>query len=433
MSEPHDDSAVGRLMQSIIECVDEFYSENLGEEVTRGMRESASRGFYLSSRPLYGYRKVRVNDGGKERTKLEIDEFQSRVVAAIFDEVMRGEGLTAIVKGLNAKGIAGPRGKGWRKTSLRKMIGNEVYAGVIAWGHNSKRNLPVVRVDNACPAIVSREVFQQAEKPLGERSFDRVPPRRVSIQYLLSGLARCGYCDKALTGLQAKSGEFSYYICGTLTKKGSGSCPSRYQNTRKLEGLVVDKIKERILTRENLTELAIQVAQAMNASSEDYRAELKSIEDEIADVVRRVERLYEVIETKRILPGDLGPRIHELNERREKLRARKEELDVLVAAQSAEVPSAQEVNECVSDLREVLERGSLAEKKAFIWSFVKEIRITGDDVKLTYTMPSLPASSQQGAEPVLAIEHYGGPSLTKGKTPTASRPPFGVSGNMGRV
>ena len=55
ITEPLDDTAMGRLMQAIIECIDEFYSENLGEEVTRGMRESASRGFYLSSRPPYGY------------------------------------------------------------------------------------------------------------------------------------------------------------------------------------------------------------------------------------------------------------------------------------------------------------------------------------------------------------------------------------------
>ncbi|MDP2719284.1 MAG: recombinase family protein, partial [Dehalococcoidia bacterium] len=69
ITEPFDDTPTGRLMQAIIECIDEFYSENLGEEVTRGMRESASRGFYLSSRPPYGYKKVKVNDGGKERTK----------------------------------------------------------------------------------------------------------------------------------------------------------------------------------------------------------------------------------------------------------------------------------------------------------------------------------------------------------------------------
>jgi len=49
----------------------EFYADNLGEEVTRGMRESASRGFYLSSKPPYGYRKVKVGDGDKGCTKKE--------------------------------------------------------------------------------------------------------------------------------------------------------------------------------------------------------------------------------------------------------------------------------------------------------------------------------------------------------------------------
>ncbi|MCK4794150.1 MAG: recombinase family protein, partial [Desulfobacteraceae bacterium] len=62
INEPFDNSPTGRLMEAIIESLDEFYSDNLGEEVTRGMRESASRGFYLSVNPPYGYRKVKVRD-----------------------------------------------------------------------------------------------------------------------------------------------------------------------------------------------------------------------------------------------------------------------------------------------------------------------------------------------------------------------------------
>jgi len=45
-----------------------------------------------------------VNDGGKERTKLDIDESQSQVVISIFEEVIKGKGLTEIVKQLNSKG-----------------------------------------------------------------------------------------------------------------------------------------------------------------------------------------------------------------------------------------------------------------------------------------------------------------------------------------
>lgn len=51
ITEPSENSPTGRLLEAMIENMDEFYSDNLGEEVTRGMRESVSRGFYLSSKP----------------------------------------------------------------------------------------------------------------------------------------------------------------------------------------------------------------------------------------------------------------------------------------------------------------------------------------------------------------------------------------------
>src|SRR4030042_3658234 len=72
ISEPAEDTPTGKLLEAMIDSLDGFYSDNLGEEVTRGMRESASRGFYISSRPPYGYKKIRVYDGNKERTKLEL-------------------------------------------------------------------------------------------------------------------------------------------------------------------------------------------------------------------------------------------------------------------------------------------------------------------------------------------------------------------------
>ena len=43
ITEHADDSPTGKLMEAIIESVDEFYSENLAQEVSRGMREAASR------------------------------------------------------------------------------------------------------------------------------------------------------------------------------------------------------------------------------------------------------------------------------------------------------------------------------------------------------------------------------------------------------
>ena len=55
ITEHADDTPTGKLMEAIIESVDEFYSENLAQEVTRGMREAASRGFWMNASAPYGY------------------------------------------------------------------------------------------------------------------------------------------------------------------------------------------------------------------------------------------------------------------------------------------------------------------------------------------------------------------------------------------
>ena len=93
--------------------------------------------------------------------------------------------------------------------------------------------------------------------------------------------------------------QFSYYVCGTLTKNGAGSCPSHYLNARRLESLVVDKIKAVVLTRENLTRLAEYVTTELNSSSESHQEELETVENEISEVNGRLQRVYDAIETAR--------------------------------------------------------------------------------------------------------------------------------------
>ena len=72
----------------MIESLDEFYSDNLSEEVSRGMRESASRGYYISARAPYGYRLIKVKDGVKERPKLEIDPITGPQAVKIFNSIV---------------------------------------------------------------------------------------------------------------------------------------------------------------------------------------------------------------------------------------------------------------------------------------------------------------------------------------------------------
>ena len=408
INEPFDDTPTGRLMEGIIESLDEFYSDNLGEDVTRGMRESAERGFYLSSRAPYGFRKIKVRDGNKERTKLEPEPNQAGIVSEIFEEIVSGKGLTEVVKELNAKPIPGPKGKGWGKTGVYSVLTNEIYTGVFVWGRNSKRGNEPVRTENACPAIIDRETFLKVQDLMKERAPVKIHPKRVSSPFLLSGKAYCGYCGKALVGTYAKGGKFSYYVCGTLNKKGSGACQAKYINAEKFESLVIEQINKRIFSKDHLINLVRMVNEEVDSTMSSFQNELNLIIDTIEDVNHRLERLYDAIETGKLDLDDVVLRIRELRSRQDQLQARRMEIESQMSDRKVELADLEGITDCVDDLRELLTEGSTAERRTFIRGFVKEVKVTGNEVVLIYTMPSIPDNLTLEKEGVLHTVQYGG-------------------------
>ena len=408
INEPFYNSPTGRLMEAIIESLDEFYSDNLGEEVTRGMRESASRGFYLSANPPYGYRKVKVRDGNKERSKLEIEPVEAGVVKGMFETIVGGQGLTDIVRELNTRAIPSPRGKGWGKTGAYEILTNEICTGTFVWGRNSKRGLPPIRTENACTAIVDRDTFARVQELMKERMPARIHPRRVSSPFLLSGLAHCGHCGKALTGRYAKGGKFAYYVCGTLDKKGAGACTAKYLNAKRFEAAVTQQLVTQVLTPENLTELMELANRELDSLAQSKISELDVIARAIDDTNHRLERLYDAVETGKLDLGDLALRIKELRHRQEQLHTRKNEIENELADRRVELIDLETMTGYAAEMQEIIREGSLAHRKAFIRGFVKDIRVTGGKAILSYSPPGLPDKVELDLKGVLPTVQYGG-------------------------
>jgi chromosome segregation ATPase len=156
-----------------------------------------------------------------------------------------------------------------------------------------------------------------------------------------------------------------------LLKKGEGSFPTRYLNSQKFENLVIDKIKEHVLTTENLTRLVRIVNEEMDNLVPEYRQRLDSIIDEIADVDHRLERLYDALETGQIQLADLAPRIQQLRRRREQLQAVKWEVEQQLSDRRVELADSKTVAKYVADLHNLLNESSLAERKSFVRALSK--------------------------------------------------------------
>ena len=395
ITENADDSATGRLLEGIIESVDEFYSENLAQEVVRGMREAASRGFWVASRVPYGFSKVMVQDGAKKRPTLEPDPTTAPVVERIFDMAESGRGILDIARTLNDEGIANPTGRLWTKNGVHIILRNEAYTGTLVWGVDAKDKAEPVRVEKAFPAIVSKSRFRRVNRKLRSRAPRRAHPRRVGSTYLLSGLVRCKSCRRALSGQDAKSGKFAYYVCQSLLKRGSGTCKTPRLNARRFEEKVVSKIRQNVLTESNIRALVKLVDEEMDGVAAEQRQKLETIEAELVDVKRRLGRLYDLAETTDLDIEDFKPRIREHRERQERLEATAEEARALLSQRREVLDDVETITAYALDMSNFLHESELTERRAFIESFVKEIVVMPDNAVVRYTIP-MPEDSPIG-------------------------------------
>ena len=425
ITEQADDTPTGKLLEAIIEGVDEFYSENLAQEVTRGMREAASRGFWVTTYAPYGYRKVYVQDGPKKRPKLELDPPFDAVARRIFDMALQGSSILDVTKALNAEGVASPRGKQWSKTSVHNVLLNEAYTGTLVWGTTAKDGAPPVRVEGAHPAIVSKRQFRRVTELLGSRAPKKVHPRRSASPYLLSGLLRCETCGKAMTAAEAKGGKYTYYVCHSLLKRGSGACETPRLNAKSFEKLIVDELRANILTESNIRDLVKLLDEEMDGVAHEQRQRLQTIDEELEDVKKQLGRVWNfVAKSDSVDVAEASDLIVELRERKEKLEVAAEGARGLFSERRQFLDSADTVATFAAEMSDFLKTSELTETRAFVHSFVKEIEVKPGKAAIVYSIPTPEDSPIGGADTaevalngrVRSTVKSGGPDLTKSRT-----------------
>ena len=229
-------------------------------------------------------------------------------------------------------------------------------------------------------------------------------PRRASSPYLLSGLAKCETCGKALTAAEAKSRKYTYYVCHSLLKKGKGTCKTPRLNSKNFEGLIVSNIRHNILTETNIRDLVKIVDEEMDGVAREQRKRLKIIEDELEDVKKRLGRVWQDIETTDIEMSDASDRIKEHRQRKEKLELAAEEAREALSKRRVTLDRMETITEFAKDMSEYLKTSELTQSRAFIRSFVKEVAVRPGRATIHYAIPTpedSPIEGRDAAEVVL--------------------------------
>ena len=242
-------------------------------------------------------------------------------------------------------------------------------------------------VERAFPSIVSKAQFRRVNARMRSRAPTITHPRRAASSYMFSGLAKCYRCKRALTGHSAKSGRFHYYVCQSLLKRGKGGCDTPRLNARRFEELIARRIRSGILTEGIIGDLTKVVAKELDGLVREQRRRLETIETQLADVRRRLGRLWDIVETTDDIPGDADLRIKANTERRSLLEASLREAKSILPQRKAVKNEQEAIVARAQDMTEFLNESELSERKAFVQTFIREIVVMPGRAVVRYTVP----------------------------------------------
>jgi site-specific DNA recombinase len=184
-----DSRSQERLIHGINLVIARGYSENLKEEVQKGMREKCLQGVYPGHAP-FGYRNNRA-----DRT-IEVDPDDSPVLIRLMEQYATGaHTLSTLQKMLKVE-----YGKSMSRNGIHKVLMNRFYVGEFEWGGETYRGTH--------PLVISPQLFAQVQAVLAGHNRPKYSKRDIAFR----GLMNCAHDGCMLTGDVQKE-KYVYYRC----------------------------------------------------------------------------------------------------------------------------------------------------------------------------------------------------------------------------
>ena len=211
--------SVVRFVRNLLGSVAEFFSDNMGEDIARGKRTSASNGVWTNSTIPFGFKREYRLDRGRMRPFLVPDPETAHVIVRMVNLYLDGTGSRRIANIFRDENVPGPSHNPWTPSRVLSMLKNIAYAGFIEYGERSKFDderllIPVLEME-----IITLEQHDQIQAIMASHSPQERHPREVASIHLLSGLV---YCERCNSKMSPTGGIRSGYNCN---QKRSGVSP----------------------------------------------------------------------------------------------------------------------------------------------------------------------------------------------------------------
>lgn len=276
--ESFDDTAAGRFALRSMMNVNQFYSENMAEDVIRGMFNNAQR-CKANGRLPFGYK-------SDAELNCVIDEDNAAVVREIFSRVACGDILADIARDLNARGLRTSSGAKWGRSSFQSILNNERYKGIYIYDS--------VRIEDGIPRIISDELFDKVQEVLRLRKSGKMRNNACG-DFLLTGKLFCGECKSPMVGISGTSstGRIHYYYSCNKHRLEK-TCAKKNVKRDEIETAVATAICEHALRDDVLEWITDQTVAYFDKKKED--GTLSVLYDRLSETKKKIDNILSAIE-----------------------------------------------------------------------------------------------------------------------------------------
>ena len=217
--------------------------------------------------------------------------------------------------------------------------------------------------------------------------------QEIKYLHLLAGLVRCEPCGTEMTAIHDPDNR---YVCPTLMERGPDDCTTPPIDAEYLDGLVVTRMVENVLTGKNL-QTVINIAQEPSGKMAlQHRAELETISDRLAGQNRPRRELMTAVETKRTTFAKVAGRVQELNDVKTRLEAQAMEAKKQLDLQEF-VSDEARIRENARNIDTYLRAVNRETVREMIRTLIREVLVRPGTATLRYTIPMPSGGPGKGA------------------------------------
>ena len=400
------DAPEDAFMEHILVGMAEFYSRNLSREIRKGLLERVRQG-HLVFHPPFGYKKTIIaRQEGYKRTRVisrpDIDPKAAPIVQRIYDLFDHGAGYKQIAQVLNREGHRTLKGQTFGVKFVRRVLSNPAYIGTLEYNLRQDRGpRDPLLIPGFYPPIIDEAMYRRVQEKLERASANWQNPHAYTTDYLLSGLVVCGSCGHHCVGSAAKGGRFHYYTCQTYLKKGKDACSGKLVNKKKLETAVLNRIQRHILSPANVRRYFELVVTQTGAANSVPRPEETANKLALEDAQTRLRRWENTLERGLLSIEDAAQRIKEVRSEIDALVKNQARLDQQCQVKAKVVPIPTDLmNSYIRATQARLKEKNIGYKREFLRELLKEVKVEGDKVTLTYRLHlQIESSARSGGDP----------------------------------